>query len=133
MLISDYYLTIIGANVYMNNLLTTLGSIIRALLLTLSVLHISELNLEVWQLLLLIPVVIAVLDNLEEVSIKDKDLRIGFNAGVASCVVFSLVFVLIDVFVNINTFVIILSSLVGIITISVKLMRCIKSHFKLLN
>lgn len=126
MLISDYYLTIIGANVYMNNLLTTFGSIIRALLLTLSVLHISELNLEVWQLLLLIPVVITVLDNLEEVSIKDKDLRIGFNAGVVSCTVLSLVFVLMGVFVNINTFVIILSSLIGIITVGVKLMRSIK-------
>lgn len=110
----------------MNNLLTASGSIIRALLLTLSVLHISELNLEVWQLLLLIPVVITVLDTLEEISIKDKDLRIGFNAGVASCIVFSLVFVLMGVFVDINTFVIILSTLVGIITIGVKLIRSVR-------
>jgi hypothetical protein len=126
-MISDYYLTIIGANYQLNNLLTTSGSIIRALLLTLSVLHISELNLEVWQLLLLIPVVITVLDNLEEVSIKDKDLRIGFNAGVVSCVVFSLVFVLMGVFVDINTLVIILNGLVGIITIGVKLIRSIRA------
>lgn len=126
-MINDYYLTIIGVNYQLNNLLTTSGSIIRALLLTLSVLHISELNLEVWQLLLLIPVVITVLDNLEEVSVKDKDLRIGFNAGIASCVVSSLMFVLMGVFVDINTLVIILSGLVGIITIGVKLIRSIRA------
>jgi hypothetical protein len=126
-MINDYYLTIIGANYQLNNLLTTSGSIIRALLLTLSVLHISELNLEVWQLLLLIPVVITVLDNLEEVSVKDKDLRIGFNAGIVSCVVSSLMFVLMGVFVDINTLVIILSGLVGIITIGVKLIRSIRA------
>lgn len=123
---SDYYLTLLGANQKMNDILTTSGSIVRGILLTLSVLHISSLSLSTWQLILLIACVVTVLDVIEEVSIKDKDLRMGFNVGVAGIIVFSLVFVLMGTSVDINTLVVILSVLLGVITLGVKLLRNIK-------
>lgn len=110
----------------MNDILTTSGSIVRGILLTLSVLHISSLSLSTWQLILLIACVVTVLDVIEEVSIKDKDLRMGFNVGVAGIIVFSLVFVLMGTSVDINTLVVILSVLLGVITLGVKLLRNIK-------
>ena len=123
---SDYYLTLLGANQKMNDILTTSGSIVRGILLTLSVLHISSLSLSTWQLILLIACVVTVLDVIEEVSIKDKDLRMGFNVGVAGIIVFSLVFVLMGTSVDINTLVVILSVLLGVITLGVKLLRSIR-------
>lgn len=123
---SDYYLTLLGANQKMNDILTTSGSIVRGILLTLSVLHISSTTLSTWQIILLIACIVVVLDVIEEVSIKDKDLRMGFNVGVAGIIVFSLVFVLMGTSVDINTLVVILSVLLGVITLGVKLLRNIK-------
>lgn len=123
---SDYYLTLLGANQKMNDIVTTSGSIVRGILLTLSVLHISSLSLSTWQLILLIACVVTVLDVIEEVSIKDKDLRMGFNVGVAGIIVFSLVFVFMGTSVDINTLVVILSVLLGVITLGVKLLRSIR-------
>lgn len=123
---SDYYLTLLGANQKMNDILTTSGSIVRGSLLTFSVLHISSTTLSTWQIILLIACIVVVLDVIEEVSIKDKDLRMGFNVGVAGIIVFSLVFVLMGTSVDINTLVVILSVLLGVITLGVKLLRNIK-------